>query len=842
MINKKILLHFAILALAFGLIAQSTMAGIVKRFNPEENKQDLLLLGFGELTMHALNVSGNTAAFEAGNPDYDEDFAANYRASLLANGNINRKFFIDGTIVYDSRLENEYRTNDPRLYRLRLSMRSTEPLWDGWRFTGQGYYDPQRLWEYGNLDKRLLYQPQVPSRLELSARLESDKHGYVEGGTIHPSFGDNQFTLNNRAMFGAFANLYDRAVGIEAIGGKLEGKEFREGTTAGIRANGTTGPYDLSFAPLVNGSEEVKIEVRDRFNETTVLSSQTLVRDIDYDIDYDRGRVILFPPVASETIESNPVYIVITYDYTRDANDDLAGARVRLTPDENIEIGGSYLHRFIDNKAVGAGIDEPEELFAGDFKITDEKWGEAFVEVAGSQKENDSDNYQALRAGVTATPLENLKLTGNFQNIDDQFQSFTNSDLDPVKNQRRLGLGGQYDLTARQQLRAGFAQIRTIDSAGDYNYYEGERDEKIISAGYSNKVIKQFGFDLGFERRDIENISEPSTEDTYQNRAILNLGGYQDSLNYVGRLDYGLHLEHITFRNNNDSGAANTNTEQVALSLAATPRDGYRFSLSQKMDLRKDRDQNIYDDRKDVTLAQIRVQPHRNLSALLTGEYKRYTVPGDDFKLWPDDPTRIERAGNFAIEYIPVDKIKALGKFGRYEDRVYSNRPCLETYDDFALAQLTYFHTHHLSFNAESEFRHRAQKDSVKHYDKIWDMGLKVNWNRDRFTEFTAGMIRRWQIDRDPPLEKITSESYILLFSGAVGLGKGFFTRGSVKSILLGETIEDEKTHTILELGYENPQWCRISGGYERIESDPDDYPDRYYRGQGGFIRLVGKF
>lgn len=842
MSTKKLLRHSVITALTVVLMAQFASARIVKKFDTGENKQDLLLLGFGELTLHALDVSGNASAFEAGNADYNEDVTANYRASLLANGNVNRKFFIDGTVVVDSRIENEYRTNDPRLYRLRLSMKSTEPLWDGWRFTGEGFYDPQRIWEYGNLDKRLLYQPQVPSRLEMLARLESDEHGYVEGGTIHPSFGDNQFTLKNRSLFGAFADLHDREVGIEAVGGKLEGKTFREGTVTGIRANGTTGPYDLSYAPAVSGSEEVKVEVRDRFNETTVLSSQTLVRDIDYDIDYDRGRVILFTPVASETIESNPVYIVINYDYTRDADDDLTGARVRLTPEENVEIGGSYLHRFIDDDAAGAGIDEPEELFAGDFKVTDEKWGAAFVEVAGSQQENDSKNYQALRAGVTATPLEHLKLTGNFQSIDDQFQSFTNSDLDPVKNQRRFGLGGQYDLTDSQQLRATFTKIRTIDSAGDYNYYDGERDEKIMSAGYSNKVIKQFGFDLGFERRDVENMDDPSAEDTYQNRIMANIGGYQDSLSYIGRLDYGLHLEHVAFRNNNDSGAANTNTEQVAFSIAATPREGYKLSLTQKMDLSKDRDLDIYSDRRDVTLAQFRLQPHRNLSALLTGEYKRRTVPGDDFKIWQSDPTRIERAGNFAVEYIPVDKVKAMGKIGHYEDYVYSSSPCVKSIDDFALAQLTYFHTHHLSFNAESEYHYRAKRDSVNHYDKLWDMGLKVNWNRDRFTELTAGMIRRWQIDRDPPLGRITSESYILLFSGAVGLGKGFFTRGSVKSIMLGETIDDEKTHTILELGYENPRWFRISGGYERIENDPDEYPDRYYRGQGGFIRLVGKF
>ena len=229
---------------------------------------DLLLLGFGELTLQNFSISGNRDAFEESNPTLSEDFSSNYRMSMLANGDIARGLLLNGTAIVDSRIDEEYRTIDPSIFRLRMSMNSTEPLWGAWRFTGRGVYDPNRQWELENLDMRLLTQPQESSKLEMLMRLESDKHGLVEGGSIRPSFKGSKFTLHQRSLFGGYADLRTGKVGAEAVAGKLEGKTFRAGSTFGIRANGTTGPYDLANPPITRGSDEVKIEVRDRFDES----------------------------------------------------------------------------------------------------------------------------------------------------------------------------------------------------------------------------------------------------------------------------------------------------------------------------------------------------------------------------------------------------------------------------------------------------------------------------------------------------------------------------------------------------------------------------------------------
>ena len=822
-------------------ISQPVTGKVINWQLASQEKQDLFLLGFGELTMQYLDVSGNKAAFEESNPNLREDFSTNYRMSLFANGNTFSDFLVNGAVVVDSRIDDEYRMVDPSVFRLKMSVESTEPIWDGWRFTGRGLYDPARQWEVGNLDTRLLTQPQESSQLELLMRLQSDEHGLIEGGSIRPSFKNARFTLHQRSIFGAYADLHTETFGIEAVGGKLEGKSFREGSAVGVRADGTSGPYDLSRAPITRGSEEVKIEVRDRYNESTVLSSRTLIREIDYTVDYERGRVLLHQPVASETATADPVYIVITFDYLRDENDDIMGGRASVMPTDGLRMSGSYLHRNLDDGATGLGIDEPENLMAADagFEIDDHTSG--YFEIAGSENPNVSDDYIALRVGAKTTVIEDLTLKAGFQKIDDQFRSFTNADLDANKNQQRFNLGGNYQITSKQKATASFADIRGITANGQFNPYDGKRDEKIYALGYRNDLATSFGFGAKYERRDIEDLDNANHEKNNQTRAILDVGGRLENFGVLGRFDYAANYEHMMFRNDLAIGDNDANSDQLAVTLGSRPSEAVNLKLTQRLLLRNDQELDIYDDRQDATFASVQVRAHDNVNTLATYEYKRYTVPGSSVQLWQDDPTKTRWAGTFALEYLPLDKVKALGKVGRHQAKQWFTDSTVVATDDFMLGQLTYFYNHHLSFHAESEYRRTAREAASLSRNKIWDLGLRVNWNRDRLNEFTAGMIRRWQLHDYPPTADVTSESYILLVSGSVSITRAFFARASIKDILLNDPLDDEKTFTKLEVGYDSRQWFRVSVGYERIASDIELFPDREYTGQGAFIRFTGK-
>ena len=289
-----------------------------------------------------------------------------------------------------------------------------------------------------------------------------------------------------------------------------------------------------------------------------------------------------------------------------------------------------------------------------------------------------------------------------------------------------------------------------------------------------------------------------------------------------------------------------------ATRLHSREYDGIK--LTQRVAVRSDLDLDLYDDRQDATFLTVQLRPGENLNTLTNYEYKRYTVPGSGVKLWQDDPIRSSWAGNFALEYLPLEKIKALGKIGRRraKDWILDSTQT----NDFLLGQVSYFHTHHLSFHAESEVTKIAKHaGSVRvERDRVWDLGLRVNWNRDRFHEFTAGLIRRQILDGRTRMEidnvtsdttyvyeETTSASYILLLSGSLSLTERFFARGSVKGILLSDPVNDEKTFAKLEVGYDSHDWYRVSIGYERIQSDNDQNSAWDYTGQGVFVRFTGK-
>lgn len=805
-------------------------------------KQDLLLFGFGELLVHSWDIKGDIRAFELNNSSFQDKFSTNYRTSIFANGNLNRKFFVNGVTVLDSRLDDEYRHADPSVFRLKMSMTSTEPLWDNWRFTGETVYDPNRQWEYGNLDTRLFYQPQRPARLEMLAQLESEKNGYIEGGSLRSSFKEARFSLYNRSLFGAYADLHSGPIGVEAVGGKLEGKTFREGAVVGIRADGTTGPYDLKYAPVTRGSEEVKIEVRDRFNESTVLSSRTMLRDVDYTVDYERGRIILYQPVASETIASDPVFIVITYDYQRSENDEILGSRLKVSPIEGTQMSATYLHRFIDDEAEGAGAEEPEDLVTGDINLDMKKYGQAYIEIGGAENPDVDETSTALRTGWEGKITSQLGFKAAYQRVEDQYRTFGNTDLIPTLNQQRWHLEGNFELSEKHKITGSFNRIRGLEANGQYNTYPGHRDEKIYAMGFQNRLSDDFRFGLNLERRDIENADDPATEDNRQHRIILDLDGRKDSVPVLRLFTYGLHYEFIT-RQNFIASTGNTNTNQAALTVGSEPSRGTRLDLTQKIQLTKDRDLDTWSAREDATFASARVQPFANLSSRATLEYKRFTVPGDDLKLWQDYPTKIERSGTFAVEYLPLASVKSFGKFGRYEIEQWWHDSTSRNTNDFIMGQVTYFYSHHLSFNAESEYTRKVYLSRQETLNKVWDLGFRVNWNKNRLNDFTIGLIRRWQLNDYPQVKELTTTSYIFLVNGSVGLGRGFFARASIKDIFLQEILDDEKTHLSVEVGYENVKWYRVSLGFERIENQPDElYADEYYRGQGLFFRLVGKF
>jgi large repetitive protein len=110
-----------------------------------------------------------------------------------------------------------------------------------------------------------------------------------------------------------------------------------------LRANGTSGPYELTSAAGRINSEKVEILVRDRNRPALVLSSTGQARFYDYEIEPLTGRILFKAPVPSVDQDLNPVSIRITYEVDQggDAFWVFGGdAQVKVT--DNITVGASF--------------------------------------------------------------------------------------------------------------------------------------------------------------------------------------------------------------------------------------------------------------------------------------------------------------------------------------------------------------------------------------------------------------------------------------------------------------------------------------------------------------------
>lgn len=124
-----------------------------------------------------------------------------------------------------------------------------------------------------------------------------------------------------------------------------------------IQGNGLSGLYALGAQNIVPNSETLTIEVRDRFHSEQIVSSTTMTRYIDYNLDYVTGQIRFNQPILSRDSNFNPQFIVIDYEVDGVAQRVLdAGGRVTLTnKSKTLKIGATVIHDETDVSKTNLG-------------------------------------------------------------------------------------------------------------------------------------------------------------------------------------------------------------------------------------------------------------------------------------------------------------------------------------------------------------------------------------------------------------------------------------------------------------------------------------------------------
>lgn len=333
-----------------------------------------------------------------------------------------------------------------------------DPLLEGTRVYGAGR---AALYYKGRIEGKLLFEKVfVTAHLDTARQREfSAFHRQViDPRRSYAVYGDSSTEIvdadrrgklyvlveadESKALVGSFASgiqgielaRYDRTLDGELV--DLQ-REWRPGWRTGVRAfhaaedsrlrhghdelRGTGGSlYYLRSRPVVEGSEQVRIVVRDRVNGL-VLQERPLTRDVDYEMRYDAGRLMLRQPLSSVVdagflggslgnsralLTGNPAYLVVDYEHRQgsDFGDATWGMQLSQELGGVLRLGGSMVRE-------GRVSESGYELKSAELTLTPHAGTKLELEAASS-KATDAWSGQSQDGGLTFAPLVSLPQPG----------------------------------------------------------------------------------------------------------------------------------------------------------------------------------------------------------------------------------------------------------------------------------------------------------------------------------------------------------------------------------------------------------------------------------------------
>ncbi len=385
--------------------------------------RDWIMVGFGE-GMAGYNTlkDNSTAAMMAGHEDgYFDDG----RLAFFAKGSIKGEYLL--TIAYDSAREKSESQN--------RFLTTVDP---------NAYYTLYA----DNSEQRF----EAPSQSKLYVKLERGQF-VAMFGDFHSGLTTTELSRYERRFNGFKSEYHGKHIDYSVFASETDQTFVRDE----IQGDGTSGLYRLSTVPIIGNSETIRIEVRDRFDSAIVLSSQTLNRFLDYNLDIYDGTLFFKKPIPSRDQDFNLIYIVAEYESrSTAANDLIAGGRIAFSKqDDTLEVGVTH-------------VNDSQRGEQGDLTGVDLRWQmtdrtQIRAEIATSNNESGGVQQSGDAHGISIDHRsERLDLRAYYRTIDDDFGLGQQSVA--AKGISKFGIDGRYELSEFLSLNAQAAQQENLET------------------------------------------------------------------------------------------------------------------------------------------------------------------------------------------------------------------------------------------------------------------------------------------------------------------------------------------------------------------------------------------
>ena len=274
----------------------------------ELEQNDWFLVGIADLTL-AQDIGGSTPDELQGDNSIDTDAFANGRLAFFTNGKFGEDWKLTASADTREGPVDELFTN--------FLDKSPDSLF---RRLDPDYHYPT-FGDDSTIDEM------APTLGKFYVKLSKDDD-HLLWGNFTVRYNANELALVERGLYGANARYQSQATttfgerrividGFAADPGTVTSREDFRGTGGSV--------YFLRRQDLLIGSERLRIEIRDKASGL-VSEVVELQPELDYDIDYLQGRVLLSEPISAiaddkllvrnDGLSGNEVYLVVQYEYT----------------------------------------------------------------------------------------------------------------------------------------------------------------------------------------------------------------------------------------------------------------------------------------------------------------------------------------------------------------------------------------------------------------------------------------------------------------------------------------------------------------------------------------------
>lgn len=359
-------------------------------------------------------------------------------ASLDARG----AFFLKGKIHGDYLLTAAYDSDKPRQDAL---FREND--------TNLGTEDKYPI--YGD-ESKTGYE--AVSRSDLYVKVEKNR-SYLLFGDFRTGLDETWLSAYNRAFNGFKYELNTERFKVRSFASHTDQTQVVDI----LPGKGISGYYTLSQHPIVDGSEHVVIEVRDRQSTGTVLSRTSQSRGSDYEIDGTLGSILFKSPVPSYDADYNPVFVVVSYESTSVGDKYYTyGGRGAFRPWKWLELGATGI---VEEKAIGN-----YHLLGTDLTLTLPRKMVLKAEYAETRSPFESSGLYEWQDGhgisftAEGEPLDKLHVNAFYRELSDDYMNL--STVEASRGTTRYGLDASYAISKETLFRSHFIDERnSLDDA-----------------------------------------------------------------------------------------------------------------------------------------------------------------------------------------------------------------------------------------------------------------------------------------------------------------------------------------------------------------------------------------